>query len=229
MKRLRNILIAACVGIYLFGCSGSPKIEGGSVSYKTTETVMSPNGTPSVKTTEISVHQPDNAITDGKLTISPNEDGSLSIKTNTGQSEKPSAIEAIGAGEDGLNAVSIAGAGLMVAAAFVFIFGNKYWGLVMFGFGAAMACLAYLFVQYKLFFLGLFLVIPVFLWYNFLEKNKLKKAHEETVKTVDLVKSKLTPEGYKEVFEGSEKAPALVKSVQSPSTVELFKKIKGKK
>lgn len=227
-KRNRNIILGCLISIYLFGCGSTIKVPGGSTSFEQTTSSTDVDGLATTTTTKVVVEQPDNAVSNGKLVITPQDDGSYAVETETGQSEKPSAIASIVSLSNTLSPVVYIGGGLMAIGAFVFIFGDKKGALVLFGFGAAMAGGAYLFSAYSKLFLILLLGALGWLGYTLWHKNQTTKTAVELIKTVEVAKGRLTEDDRKDIFEGSKTVKPIVAAVQSDATVRFFKAAKEK-
>lgn len=229
MNRYAKAIFIIALLLMLCGCSGMDFSSGGFTRYSQTTSAIDDAGNPVTTTLDVEVEQPQNATTPGTISIEPQENGGVTVHTDTGQSEAPSAIhKAVGLGKM-LNPVVWIGAAMMAASALVFIIGDKKWGLTIFGCGAAMALLAYLFAQYSPLFLILVVGIIGWMLYNLVKNKTLFKSNVETMSLVEILKGKLkkhSPEDYKEIFEGTEVSAPIVRTVQSPSTVKLFKQIK---
>lgn len=229
MNKHAKAIVFIILFISLCSCSGMDFSSGGFTRYSQTTSSTDDSGNPVTSTLEVEVEQPQNATTPGTISIEPQKGGGVVVHTDTGQSEAPSAIhKAVGLGKM-LNPVVWIGACMMAVSALVFIIGDKKWGITIFGCGAAMALLAYLFAQYSPVFLILAIGIIGWLIYNQVKSKTLLKSNVETMSLVEILKGKLkkhSPEDYKEIFEGTEVSAPIVRTVQSPSTVKLFKQIK---
>ena len=211
--------------LFIFGCV-SDYSDGGSTIFSKTTTESYADGKTKSTTISAEVKQPDAPKNPATISFKDNPDGTVDVKTDTGESQDlgkiKSAMSAIGM----LHPLVFAGAALCVLGILAAVIVRQYiWGAGLFFGGLAMSLGAVLIAQYAVYFGIIGVLALIWLLYTLYETKANKKANAENVKVVEKLKKELPEDKKRQLFNEKNGDISLI---QSSSTKKLVKNIKKK-